>query len=748
MFEFVEVASLAGLLGVVATLTGRLLAAVFRTRLLAHPSPEALSLSALIGTGWLALAYGWGSYAGLAAPGCLVVVEGTWAALALGAVVTGRWRQVLRLPRPRLVCAALGLCLAVRLGLALMQLAVSGSYFLSTDAMSYIGDAEWLQLHGFGSPLLRDPRQPLHLMMDQLHDLNHRMGAMYLLALVRGAVPGRMVIELYPAVMAWGATLNIAGVFLLCRWALRVPRYFAAAGTFVIAVAFNSLCLSVDIGFLCQVYGTAALAGGLALLARLQAPAKWRPGNAALLGLTLATQLTFYSELSPFLSLSGLACVGAALWRAWRSPMRVRLLGFLGAASAALALFGNVENVRAVRSVISMAGLERAGLHIPWSDRDYAKFALGFTPTSPGETSPESPRHTVALALAVVAFLVGAGWMARRPPALPLAAALVAFAGLAAYFRLVAHDPWTGELGHSWRLFKLCKYVFPVVAAVQVAGLFLVLRRLPLSRPAALLVCLLAAVSAYATHVLWKSTMVGATLATMGSEARPTAWRGLRERIDALNPPSLYLLYEPYEGAGQRAYIPTLICHPRPFLNGWEGSLVFEGATKLGPSPQAPGPDTLFLQPGEPPFGEPRERLPGGYSIIDSTRPQIVRANTANGLETWGTQRATWVGTEPVVLRVYAPRPGPAVLSFEVRPGPSLPETAMRTLRVTEPDGGLRQLTFEAREGITVEVPVTLPAGTSCISLCCLDRPSTAGAAHERVLLFGLIAARLRRPHE
>ena len=50
----------------------------------------------------------------------------------------------------------------------------------------------------------------------------------------------------------------------------------AAVGTAAVAVAFNSLNFSSADGFLCQVYGTAALAFGLAFLPRLLAPANWR----------------------------------------------------------------------------------------------------------------------------------------------------------------------------------------------------------------------------------------------------------------------------------------------------------------------------------------------------------------------------------------------------------------------------------------------------------------------------------------
>jgi hypothetical protein len=110
-------------------------------------------------------------------------------------------------------------------------------------------------------------------------------------------------------------------------------------------------------------------------------------------------------------------------------------------------------------------------------------------------------------------------------------------------------------------------------------------------------------------------------------------------------------------------------------------------------------PDTLFLMHGEPPFEPPRERLPLGYCIVDASRPLIFRA------------RATG---DSLRLEVFAPRPGPALLSFRVNP-------RARAVRVREPGGLVHDHAVEP--GGTVRLPVLLPGGTSRL-LIAVDPPA------------------------
>lgn len=155
------------------------------------------------------------------------------------------------------------------------------------------------------------------------------------------------------------------------------------------------------------------------------------------------------------------------------------------------------------------------------------------------------------------------------------------------------------------------------------------------------------------------------------------------------------------------------------------------------------GPGILVVQKGEPPFGEPAERLPFGHTVIDSTRPEIIRWDNVNGVERWAGKRIAWLGTEPAQLIVYAPKDVAAVLSFAVAPGPSRPGTARRTLRLTDACGRTHEVTVEAEEGTTVRFPVTLPAGVSRMELGCTDRPTATHPSEPRVMIVAITAMKL-----
>ena len=59
-------------------------------------------------------------------------------------------------------------------------------------------------------------------------------------------------------------------------------------------------------------------------------------------------------------------------------------------------------------------------------------------------------------------------------------------------------DPWTGELGHSWNLFRWSQWAYPFVLVLQVAGLLRLRALLPVAFARASLVGLLAVACALA----------------------------------------------------------------------------------------------------------------------------------------------------------------------------------------------------------------------------------------------------------
>lgn len=712
MSTFLEALALTALLGAVATLTGRCLVFVLDVSLLRRPRAEALLAAAVLGTGLLTLVFGWASYAGHPASGGLLLVGLLLVGLVFFLAVRGRLRAALRLPRPGIVGGVLLLALAAQTVVSLLPLAIGSIRYCWGDNAMYFGPAEWLQGHGFGTAAPPDDAtQPMVWQVQQYHKMNHRMGPMFLLALLRAAVPFRLAAELYPAVLAWGAALNVAGVYLLARWGLRVPRFHAALGSLALAVTCNSLTLSSGNGFFCQVYGTAVLTFGLAVLSRLLAPSSWRPGHAALLGLTLATQFSMYSELSPLLGLAALAVAGSALWR---RPHRPRLARFAGLVLIALFLLANFELVRATRSVLFMVRMNAVGWHIAWNSAQYARLAVGFFATAQCmRLGPPilGSLDGVAGAVAGVVCLLGLARVLRNRRALPLVTTALVLAGLAVCYRFGVRDPWTGEVGHTWNLFKLSKWSFAVVAPLQVAGAALLASKLPRPRLAAVLGSVAVAGCALIPHLRYAGGMVDMVAQVFGGPARLPELRQLCHRIDERAPRRLYVVSEPIESLPR--WFPGCMLCPRPFANGWPGLHLFDIDESCADQPDAFEPGTLFLQHGVPPFAEPLERLPFGYSIVDGTRPLLFRVRTGDG-KAWTLQGANGfpVGAAPVELFVLSPRAGPVVLSLVVREG-----TGRRELCVTDPAGTLHTLTVDTAGGMVL--PVELPAGVSSLELTC-----------------------------
>src|SRR5262249_6272415 len=161
---------------------------------------------------------------------------------------------------------------------------------------------------------------------------------------------------------------NVGGVYVLGRWVFRLRRSFAAAGSVFAAVTCGPLWFSAYQGFFCQVFGTAALAMNLALLTRLAGPGQWRTGNAVLLGLSLAIQLSMYSELAPVLGLVCLAQWLVTFRRASRSGQARSWLRFTAVTVGCMLVGANVEFYRAILGACYKMENHVYGWPHPWSD--------------------------------------------------------------------------------------------------------------------------------------------------------------------------------------------------------------------------------------------------------------------------------------------------------------------------------------------------------------------------------------------
>jgi hypothetical protein len=728
MMAFLVLLGILAMVGVGATLTGRAIAGVANIRLLRRPTPETMAISALIGTGAWSLVFGWFSYAGLAAPQALL----GWAvALAVLMIVLAKRRRLawLALPsRPSVVLPILALFLLAAT-VYMLPVALGYCYSPFNDSSNYICIAQYLQRHGFGGVCLTDGSQPLHEFIRTFQDIGHRMGAMFLLAWLRAMLPRLNEFELFPAMIAWGAILNLGGVFVVCRWSFRLSRPYATLAAAITVAMANPLYFSAANGFLSQVYGTATLLAAIAVISRLSARSRWRFANAFLFALVSVTLLSMYSEIVPVLAIACLAYLLLNLWRALRTSRLARFLGFAGLTLLMILLLGNIECLRAIRNVRCMVQTNGCGWHVPFSRGAFWAFAMGALPY---EAMPTEIRVHVAAFLATICLFIGLGRVARQRRLIPLLATLCTFGCLAAYCRLVAHDPWTGDVGHTWNLFKICKWAFPLVATVQGAGLYRLLKFEPRRRLVLALGCAACVAISGPFHWRLAKTAVASVQSEFRCERPFSALRQLRQRLDALGAKHVCIHGD---GVWQRIFLLYAV-YPRPFFSSAEPCPFFQ----KGDLPSQPADDTAMVLLGGLPFEKEAEHFPLGVSVVMLQRPFVLSAANPNDpdgkLEHWVDGEAfEWLGTQPVKLGLWSPRAGSAVLSFVALNGPSLPGTPRRRLRVASGQRAPREIEVgDASCGletfcnpshtawVSMELPVA--AGLNHVELGCLDRPS------------------------
>ncbi len=415
-----------------------------------------------------------------------------------------------------------------------------------------------------------------------------------------------------------------------------------------------------------------------------------------------------YSELSPALAVASVFYLAPAALRAWRTARLRRFLGFAAAAVLLFGLFANVEVVRAVHAVAFTAGVNGVGWHFDWSPLEYWAFAMGARPY-PMFLTPGRLAVVLALTAACTAlFLGGLGVAARRRRSWPVLGCFLVLAGLAAYFLWLGRDPWTGAVGHTWNLFKLCKWSYTLVAAAQGAGLQFLLRRLPrLQVRLAAAACL---------------PVVAASLFLHGWEARATAreshgfvqsktplasMRELRRQVDDLHPAALYFIPRPDSDPHYVSVI-TSVLYAYAFLNGWSDPRLayYHPACVADRNPWPPPDGLLGVMVGAPPFDAPLRRLPCGVSAVDLRRPFVVRIDNADAAP----PPAVGVGPGTATIVLWSPRAGPGTLTLAA----PRPESGEARLAVAPEDGREREIPFR---GGAADVPLSLRAGLNRVRL-------------------------------
>ena len=475
MFWFVTLLTLTVLIWSVLTLLGRAVIFIFRIQALQGSELEHWLAASIVGTGIVTLFSGWCQYAGLAA----IVHRWLLVGIVILLVGIGWWQGrlvgVTRVRSPAAWWAGIAI-VVIGVALYLLPVCYQGSHNFISDALLYVPAADWLVQHGFGLSITLEPNVTTSHMIAGLQAINHRMGPLFLHGLFTATVPFFEANELFPVMIGLATILNLAAVYLLLRWCLEIPQPQALGSLLFITLLVHSIVTTTRGAFLCQVYGTAMLAMAVGVMPLITGSSARRVGNAFLIGLLVAFQMSMYSEMVPILALVG------AWWvvREYRDARRMgeirSLLRFFLLSLFFIVLLANIEILRSWQAVQYMLKLDGVGIHISYHWWEYTRLCLGAD--FYGDWS-YTPRAKMAFFGLAILFICGLN--VRRGGSF-LLATLVVFAGLFVYMATFRDDPWTKEKGHTWNLYKLCQWLFPFVAAAQGAGCAFIWRNLSFSR--------------------------------------------------------------------------------------------------------------------------------------------------------------------------------------------------------------------------------------------------------------------------
>jgi hypothetical protein len=276
-----------------------------------------------------------------------------------------------------------------------------------------------------------------------------------------------------------------------------------------------------------------------------------------------------------------------------------------------------------------------AGWHVTLSSADFLAFAMGASGQGipHGAGFPDLVSRVLLvpppfwLALAVLG-LVARG---RAPRSGPFLVVLAVFAGLYAYLRFACLDPWTGELGHSWNLFRWSQWAYPFVLVLQVAGLLRLRALLPVALARASLVAVLALSCALAgMHWGWSRPLGLSMRRVIASDTPLTDLPRLQRRFAELPPGTLLLVGRAANRHLWLGAYASLLAYPRPIVGDWDGS------AGVHPGPSAALYRDLLSRVGEPgivaivgavqPFVHVGlVPLGGGFARIETTdRPTLL----------------------------------------------------------------------------------------------------------------------------
>jgi hypothetical protein len=671
-------------LGVSSLVTGRALAWSLRLRRWRLPTPESAAGAAVLGA--MAWTVGFGLLNG---PARLSGRQGAvLLGLALPVVGAVAWRRRVRSRarsrRDRRAWLAFLGAMGITSVLALAPVWAREGFLAGNDTYTYCALGEWLQSHAFGRPEQRQLDDPVGAIASQQQERGFPLGAAYPLALARAAGLGGTTLGLYPAVSGLGLVLSLCALWCASRFVLRAPPSVTAAIALAFATVPHAGYWAHHNGFLSQTLAVPGLLLGLASIAA----GRGLRDRSNLVTLTFSAAFLCYVYL-PFVPLLGVAAAAGLPGALGRDPGRYRSLARrLAPAALLFVLLVGVDARWLGRGLVVLLGSTKVGAHVALSPLGMAAVAVGFgpgavtnVPRGPSAGAPWVPVLT-CVAVLLAGMGVRAHWRDRRARGLLVGLGLLA--ALGAWNAFVSADPWTSSRGHTWRLFKLAQWAFPLLLLLQAGGLAWLWRRAKGAEAA-----FLAATLTLAPFQLPWAVDLGGGLAGIVDGERPLRLVDrLHGRLEGLPPGQLLLLGQPAARSPFRGGYAALLAQPRMVVGDWEMS----ASIPLDLAKSRELYETLVHRIGEPGIvavlldapafdAADREDLGGGFAhLVGLDRPRLVQVAprmTSPGPPGHPVSGLAGPRTKLLVLRA---REAPLVFSLQVRP--TLIEASQVDLRV------------------------------------------------------------------
>jgi len=711
-----------------AMLTGRLHVALAGPRRLRAFRPLEAALCATLGVAWWTVLLTAASSLGLRMPAALRAI----AALHAVAIVLALARGAGSVLRPRgspRVWAAL-LAPAALLGLfALYPTLRHGRFAAENDSLLYTALAQWYGDHSFAEPVGGAGTQPLSHYAAIYREAGFPIAPAFLLSAAAAATGARSPLASYPVLSACGLVLGLLALLGVGRRVLQWPVSFTAAAGLGLSALLQPMTWAHHMGFLAQTFAIPLLLAALMHLASLRAKARLCAGEALLLALLAGALACTYPPLLVPLAAAALASLADHVARG--TPHRPLVL-FGAAAVLGAGLLSWAAGLDLLRAFRFLGGLQVGG-HVDLSPWGFLQASLGtwvYMPFRLGSTL-EGLRYAEAWLAPFLALLAARGLLAfsGSRAGKPLLAAWLALAGAFVWYALFVRDPWTGERGHTWNLFKLTGWAFPILALAALHGLAtLRTQRWGRAVARALLVAVLGLLP---VHVGFADRLGLDLEAFVGTKPALAGWERLRAAF--LYEREAWYLAADTPGSSTR-FLPTylgLLTYPRPLAGNWEGALWIPKdpgsadarlfAALARGEHEADGLDIAVVVTSlRGRITDSVEPLAGAIGLVKEPSAARVTA-LLQAVDGGGRGGCAWLRGPRTALRVYSPISGRGVLHLTATTGSSSSAVAVRSSSDVE-------LPLALERGAH-RVVVTLPdtAGREGPSLCVQSSSIAAG---------------------